>query len=134
MPVEASGPIPVRALSPIAVYSTLTDAAGKKKTYYYNPWEQEFQVKILENLRHKWAALYKGKDPPSIEGAYIKPVRVSKRNEAIVKFKGTVIKGWTGLYELNLPGPYFQLAYDAGLGAKNSQGFGMVEVVRKEAS
>ncbi|MBC7262393.1 MAG: CRISPR-associated endoribonuclease Cas6, partial [Chloroflexi bacterium] len=50
--------------------------------------------------------------------------------EAIVLFKGTVIKGWTGLYELNLPEPYFSLAYDAGLGAKNPQGFGMVEVVK----
>lgn len=45
-------------------------------------------------------------------------------------FKGTVIKGWTGLYELSLPEPLFQIAYDTGLGSKNSQGFGMVEVVR----
>jgi CRISPR-associated endoribonuclease Cas6 len=61
--------------------------------------------------------------------AYIKPLRVNKRNEVIAIFKGTVIKGWTGIYELQLPEPYFSLAYDAGLGSKNSQGFGMVEVV-----
>jgi CRISPR-associated endoribonuclease Cas6 len=41
-----------------------------------------------------------------------------------------VIKGWTGLYEVKLPEPYFRLAYDAGLGSKNAQGFGMVEVLR----
>ena len=55
---------------------------------------------------------------------------VSKRNEAIVNFKGTWVKGWMGLYELSLPEPFFTLAYNAGLGSKNSQGFGMVEVVR----
>ena len=132
VPVEASGPVTVRALSPIVVYSTLRDGSGKKKTYYYNPWEREFQEKILENLKRKWAAFHKGKEPPPMEGAYIKPLKVSKRNEAIVIFKGTVIKGWNGLYELYLPEPYFRLAYDAGLGSKNSQGFGMVEVVRRK--
>lgn len=131
MPVKASGPVLVRALSPIVVYSTLEDATGKKKTYYYNPWEKEFGAKILENLKRKWAAL-KGKEGlPPLEKAYLKPVKVSKRNEAIVLFKGTVIKGWTGLYELSLPEPLFQIAYDTGLGSKNSQGFGMVEVVRE---
>ena len=132
MPVEANGAVLVRALSPITTYSTLFDAAGKKKTYYYNPWEQEFSQKILENLQRKARAYYGGEaELPSLEGSYIKPVRVSKRNEAIINFKGLWIKGWTGLYELNLPEPYFTLAYNAGLGSKNSQGFGMVEVVKQ---
>ncbi len=132
MPVEASKPVLVRTLSPITTYSTLFDATGKKKTYYYNPWEQEFSQKILENLQRKARAYY-GEDEkfPPLDGAYIKPVRVSKKNEAIINFKGFWIKGWTGLYELNLPEPYFTLAYNAGLGSKNSQGFGMVEVVGK---
>lgn len=131
MPVQASGPVLVRALSPITTYSTLFDAAGKKKTYYYNPWEREFSQKILENLQRKARAYYgEGKELPSLDGAYIRPVNVSKRNEAIINFKGLWIKGWTGLYELNLPEPYFTLAYNAGLGSKNSQGFGMVEVVK----
>jgi CRISPR-associated endoribonuclease Cas6 len=33
------------------------------------------------------------------------------------------------LYEVNLPEPYFWLAYDAGFGSKNAAGFGMVAVV-----
>jgi CRISPR-associated endoribonuclease Cas6 len=47
----------------------------------------------------------------------------------ILEYRGTVIKGWTGLFKLDLPEPFFLLAYDSGLGSKNSQGFGMVEVV-----
>ena len=130
MPVAASGPLILRTLSPIVTYSTLTNAEGKKKTYYYNPWEREFQAKILDNLRRKWSALNREGSPPSMGDAYIRPLRVTKRNEVIVKFKETVIKGWTGVYEVSLPEPYFSLAYDAGLGSKNSQGFGMMEVVR----
>ena len=49
----------------------------------------------------------------------------------IMKYGDTVIKAWSGVYELDLPEPFFLLAYDAGLGSKNSQGFGMVEVVKK---
>ncbi|MCD6299726.1 MAG: CRISPR-associated endoribonuclease Cas6 [Dehalococcoidales bacterium] len=128
MPVKTTGPVVVRALSPIVAYSTLKDATGRKKTYYYSPWEREFQEKILENLKRKWVALHEEEPPPPMEGAYMKPLKVSKRNEVIAIFKGTVIKGWTGIYELHLPEPYFTLAYDAGLGSKNSQGFGMVEV------
>lgn len=41
------------------------------------------------------------------------------------------IKVWTGIYELDLPEPFFLLAYDSGLGSKNPQGFGMVEVMKE---
>jgi len=132
MPICPKGSVLVRALSPITTYSTLKTPEGKKKTYYYTPFEKEFSEKLFENLKRK-ARAYLGAEAklPELNGAYIRPVRVSKRNEAIVNFKGFWIKGWTGLYEVNLPRPYFELAYDAGLGAKNSQGFGMIEVVRK---
>jgi len=128
MPVKAKGPVLVRTLSPITIHSTLETPKGKKKTYFYQPFEEEFSEQIMANLRRK-AAAYLGNEPPPLNGGYIKPVRVSKKNEAIVNFKGFWIKGWTGVYELNLPAFYFNLAYDAGLGARNSQGFGMVEVV-----
>ncbi len=133
MPVEACGPVVVRALSPITTYSTLKTPEGQKKTYFYTPFEAEFSEKLLENLRRKAVAyLGEGAELPPLNGAYVKPLRVSNRNQAIVNFKGYWIKGWTGLYELNLPRPYFELAYHAGLGAKNSQGFGMVEVVKEK--
>jgi len=57
---------------------------------------------------------------------HIRPFKVSSRDEHVVKFKGTVIKGWTGVYELDLPLELWEMAYHAGLGAKNSQGFGCI--------
>ncbi len=119
-------PVLLRALSPIAVYSTLQTADGRKKTYYYAPQEPEFERLVLSNLRRKVRA-WTGEDIPE-DGASFRPVRVDARNQHIVLYKGTVIKGWTGIYELSAPEPYFRMALDAGLGSKNSQGFGCVEV------
>ncbi len=123
---EYRSPILVKALSPITVYSTLQTAEGRKKTYYYSPFEKDFEALLLQNLQRKVRAWY-GKDIP-IEDASIKPFRVTNRNHHVVLYKGTVIKGWTGIYELRLPEPHFRMALDAGLGSKNSQGFGCVEV------
>jgi len=117
----------VKALSPITVYSTLMTPDGRKKTYYYNPFERDFEDLIIKNLKRKvrtWLGI-------EVNGGSIKPYRVSAKNERIVIYKDTVIKGWDGLYELCLPPELFQMAFEAGLGAKNSQGFGCVEVWRE---
>jgi len=123
---EYRSSILVRALSPITVYSTLQKPEGGKKTYYYSPFEKEFETLLLQNLQRKVRAWY-GQEVPA-EGASVKPFRVTNQNHHVVLYKGTVIKGWTGIYELRLPEPYFHMALDAGLGAKNSQGFGCIEV------
>jgi len=116
-------PLLVQALSPITVYSTFKTAEGRRKTYYYSPWEREFESLLLQNLGRK-VRVWHGREVP-LEG-HIRPFKVSPRDEHIVKFKGTVIKGWTGIYELDLPPQLLEMAYHAGLGAKNSQGFGCI--------
>ncbi|MCS7137554.1 MAG: CRISPR-associated endoribonuclease Cas6 [Candidatus Caldarchaeum sp.] len=119
-------PVLLQALSPITVYSTLHRADGGRKTYYYSPFETEFSEQIVCNLQRKWRVL--NGSEVSAEGAYVKPHRVNTRNQHIALYKGTVIKGWSGIYEAYLPEPLFRMALDAGLGSKNSQGFGCVSV------
>jgi len=127
---EVSMPVKVRAISPITVYSTLMTGDGRKKTYYYSPFEVEWEKHILANLGRKGRALgWSDDEIMSLSEGHIRPVRVRKGDESVVMYRETVIKGWTGIYELDLPELFFHLAYDAGLGAKNSQGFGMVEVI-----
>jgi CRISPR-associated endoribonuclease Cas6 len=126
-------PILIKMLSPIVVYSTFVKDC-KKKTYYYNPQEADFEKLVLDNLKKKVMAFYGEGKYPELDGAYIRPYRVDEKNMAIVKYKGFVIKGWMGLFKLNLPEPYLSLAYDAGLGAKNSQGFGMWELYKEAMS
>ncbi len=130
-PAEFSEELIIKTLSPITVYSTLLTPEGKKKTYYYNPFEKEFNELLRANLQRKFKAIY-GIEPTEKDDIFeIEPLKVSLKNEAIVKYKGTIIKGWTGIYKLRTSKVYFDIAYNTGLGPKNSQGFGMIEVVRK---
>ncbi|ABG03248.1 CRISPR-associated protein, Cas6 family [Rubrobacter xylanophilus DSM 9941] len=125
--VEDGRPLLVRALSPITAYTTLATPEGRKKTYYYSPQEEEWGVAILENIKRKVAALGWAADAEEdLREAYVRPRRVRSSDQKVLRFKGTVVKGWMGLYELKMPEPYFRLAYDTGLGSKNSQGFGMI--------
>ncbi len=47
----------------------------------------------------------------------------------IINYKDTIIKGYTGKLRLSGPKELLQLAVDGGIGSKNSQGFGCVEVI-----
>ena len=127
---QPSFPLKIRTLSPITTYSTLYTKESKKKTYYYNPWEKEFSTLILENLKKKLKAWNK-EEIPFLPQHYLKPLKVSRKDEKIIIYKDHLIKGWMGIYHLNIPEEYFPIAYNAGLGSKNSQGFGMIEAIEK---
>jgi len=120
--------IRIKTLSPITVYSTLyTLDKSRKKTYYYSPFEKEFERLIIENLNRKYRA-FTGYENVSLDGR-IKVIQVVKNEGKIIQFKQTVIKAWDGIFELELPEPLFYVAFGAGLGSKNSQGFGCIKEI-----
>jgi len=122
---EIKSEIKIKMISPVVVYSTLITKDGKKKTYYYSPYEREFSELIDKNLRKKYDALHRKK--PRAKKLEIKPLGRTK--EKIIKYRDTIIKGWLGTFLLNGNKKLLKLAYDTGLGSKNSQGFGMFEVL-----
>ncbi len=124
--LNTTASVKIKMLSPITVYSTLTKTDGKKKTYYYNPYEREFAEQITENLRKKYVIL-RGNDEGFV--FEIKPKNVKSRDEKIIIYKQTVIKGWMGTYTVKGSIDVLKTAYDTGIGSKNSQGFGMFEII-----
>ncbi|HLI46751.1 MAG TPA: CRISPR-associated endoribonuclease Cas6 [Geobacterales bacterium] len=116
----------IKMLSPITIYSTLSRADGRKKTYYYTPFEKEFSQLISENARKKFRAFYEKEPDGEI---HLTPLNVNMSNQKIISYKNTVIKGWMGIYELSGDTKLMKLVYDAGLGGKNSQGFGCFEIL-----
>ncbi|TDA65882.1 MAG: CRISPR-associated endoribonuclease Cas6 [Clostridia bacterium] len=118
----------VRMLSPLVTYSTLENN-GSRYTYYYSPFEPRFSTLISANLAKKYTIIH-GRPAPE-EDVRIMPVAVGKRDMKVVQYKGTVIKGWMGTYRLQGDPELLQVALDAGLGSKNSQGFGCCEVVEQ---
>lgn len=124
---QISEKLQVTTLSPITVYSTLHTADGKRKTYYYSPYEEEFSNLISENLMKK-TALLRGN---SISGRVeVKPIKTPR--ERICMFKGTIIRCWTGAFMLAGEKELIEVAYETGLGSKNSAGFGMIEVANHD--
>ncbi len=122
-----SSRIKVKTLSPIEVHTTF-EVNGKKKTYYYNPKESDFSKLINENAKKKWTALYGKNCPYEMK---IKPKdKIKKR---VVQFgqknSYVIVNGYVGIFELVGRPEFLQFIIDAGLGSRNSQGFGMVEVI-----
>jgi len=115
--------VTIRMLSPLTVYSTLMTLDGRKKTYYYSPYEKEFSKLVSINAKKKHFLLTGRVLKSDIK---ISPLKV---REVIVMYKGNVVKGWMGTFALKGPASLIKTAYEAGLGAKNPQGFGMFEVV-----
>lgn len=116
--------------SPITVYSTLKTQDNKSKTYYYSPYEQDFTRLIESNLKKKYSLIH-DKEPKDDQTLSIKPLKVSKNSEVIIRYKGTIIKAWRGVYILEGDPELIKVAYDAGLGNKNSQGFGCFKFLTK---
>ncbi|MEG6615201.1 CRISPR-associated endoribonuclease Cas6 [Peptococcaceae bacterium 1198_IL3148] len=111
-------------ISPVVTYSTFNKPSGGKYTCYYQPGEKQFASQIEENLRKKYIAYYNRPAPTE----KINIELLNKPHMNITTYKNTVIKGYSCKIKLYGPRELLQVAVDAGLGAKNSQGFGCVEL------
>ena len=111
-----------KMLSPLVVYST----DSHKVTNYYSPEDERFSELISENIE-KYQAFYNVSiDHSNFE---IKPVPGTQK-AVVSKYKDFIIKGWMGDYYVKGDKDLVLLAYDAGLGSKNSQGYGCFEFIR----
>lgn len=126
---EDQGTYPIKMLSPLTIYQTYENAHGDKKTQFYSPFDFAFSDMIEKNFKNKYEAYFQKKPKHPLK---IKPLKVSRKNKVVTFYKGTIINAWTGIYQLTGPVEYIKFLYDTGLGAKNSQGFGMFELVKME--
>lgn len=115
----------VRALSPVTVYSTMLRPDGRKYTCYFQPGEPDHEKLLAENLSKKHRIVRNH----TIPAKDIKIKAFGEQKLAIVKYKDFVVKGYTGKLRLKGEKALLQTAVDSGLGSKNSQGFGCVEVI-----
>lgn len=110
----------IYTMSPCAVYTTLEN----KQTRFYNPFDYEFSEYIRNNLLHKYEAFY-GRQPDDTRFE-IKPIGAVKM--AKVNYKDFHILAYNCEMEMKGGEELQKMAYAAGIGGKNSQGFGCIEV------
>ncbi len=120
---EFSDEFLIKTLSPITAYRTFEK---EKKFYrYYNPEEPEFNELLKENLRKKYTILT-GKELKEFPFE-IQPHKKVKKT--LIKYKDFPIEAYDGIFKVKTDPELFKKVYDTGLGSKNSQGFGMIQVV-----
>ena len=112
----------LKTLSPVTIHST----DENKKTIYYNPEQEKFYRLLEENLRKKCriAGIREGLEDIEIspaENAFFKKVVVLYKNDF-------VIEAWKGKFLIKADPKIIEIALKAGLGDRNSQGFGMVAI------
>ena len=112
----------IRMISPVTVHRTLDDGT----TVYYAPSDEEFPLLLAENLASKIKASHLPLE--SVLGILPYPGSIRKR---VTTFKGIYITGYTGRFRLEAEPETMAFLYCTGLGARNSQGFGMFSIENK---
>ncbi|MBS3971329.1 MAG: CRISPR-associated endoribonuclease Cas6 [Clostridia bacterium] len=116
--------IDLKVLSPITVYSTMKKGDGTIYTCYFEPGEKEFEQQLDNNLRKKYYVFH-GKEAPQ-DPVRMTNIRSIKKH--IIRYKDFTVKGYTCKFNLTGPRELLQIAVDAGVGSKNSQGFGCIKL------
>ncbi len=124
-PPDFKQPNIIKTLSTITVYRTFTQNNGKKYRQYYFPQNPEFKELLKENIRKKYE-LITGNELLEFKFS-ITPI--FKPAIRYLKFGEYNVKSVEGSFKINISPDIFGAIYDAGLGVKNSQGFGMVEIL-----
>ncbi|MCF7936044.1 MAG: CRISPR-associated endoribonuclease Cas6 [Synergistales bacterium] len=130
--VESSAPkaegseITIRTLSPITCYTTEAREEGRKRTIYHAPDEEPFLGQVQENLRRKSSLVFPEEDFAESR-VTLEPVgRFRPKHNRFQAGDSHKILGWQGRFRLRGPQRMLQVALDAGLGAKNSAGWGCI--------
>lgn len=120
--------VQIKMLSPTVAYSTVNLEDNRKRTEYYSPWQDRYQEIARSNLMAKYQVL-NGEPLVNDDFRIIPNGNQEQRFKAVINYKGTYIVGYNGIYWLKGNPDLIKVAYDTGLGSKNSQGFGCWEVV-----
>ena len=118
----------INMISPICLHKTQQNS---KHTNYLNPMCQDFSTEINNNFRRKYMAANIPELPALTEAdnITITPVRLTPADKYITIYKNTIIEAYRGIYVLSGRPEFLDFLYNVGLGSKNSQGFGLFDVI-----
>lgn len=127
---EIGDELVVETLGPMTTHSTIQRQDGSPYTIYYHPKEREFSALVTANLARKYRAIYAKLWNSTEQHILVTPLGPSRLH--VIRYRTTVIKGYTGRFRITGPPPLLSVGYAAGFGDRNSQGFGLVKMVHGE--
>ncbi|MGQ9857018.1 MAG: CRISPR-associated endoribonuclease Cas6 [Fervidobacterium sp.] len=119
----------VKTASPVTIYSTY-ESGGRKLTKFYSPDDEEFIFQIVENMKRKLASYGDSVENETIFKFDIHHVGRNPK-KVVVNYKGAYITSWKTLFKISGKPEVIDFILGAGLGSKNSCGFGCVVPVEQ---
>ncbi|MCH9006931.1 CRISPR-associated endoribonuclease Cas6 [candidate division KSB1 bacterium] len=124
-----------KCLSPFTA-STMRQRDGRPQIYYYWPDDPELSEALRHNLLQKYQIIH-GRPPEDAELTFRLNAADKPKSKLITIKQGTPqetrIRCFESYFTLQGSPKLMQTAWQCGLGEHNSQGFGMIEVVRQPA-
>ena len=114
----------IKMLTPTIVFDKDLETGFK---YFYSPYDEEFYSLIQENFVHKYEAFYDVTPSSLIQ---LELCGDKEPRKIVTKYQGTMLNGWYGEYIMRGERKYLDFLYQTGLGARNSQGFGMFKILK----
>lgn len=113
----------IEMISPLTVYTT--DKSNRKA--FFSPWSPEFENAIQRNIITKLNAV--NREISNFSFNIIPNNIKNNKDEKILYFKDTLIKGYNGIYSIKTEPEIMKLLYYSGIGSKNSEGFGCFNIL-----
>lgn len=114
----------IQTLSPIVAILKSDD----KKTHYLTPLDNEYIQYLNNNFNKKYQSYYNNYPNTDLE---IVIADVSYKDKCVTKFKGIYINAWNGKFYINSSPECLTFIYNVGLGCRNSQGFGLFNIIEE---
>ena len=107
--------------TPIVAY--VTDE--NRRQVYFSPNDSEFYRIVEGNLRKKYKLFFGEEYTGEFE---LICLYCPDKFHVVTRCKSTIINAWKGKFTLAAEPPMLYLAYYAGIGSKNSMGFGVIDL------
>lgn len=114
------GLVRFHAITPVVVHTSTEDG----HTVFFSPSEDDYFVGICNNIDRKYEAI---KNKPAEEVLLRADGDLKK---IVTSYKNMWITGYQGIFEIKTTARMAEFIYNTGLGEKNSQGFGFVELLK----
>lgn len=114
--------VKIKTVSPVTAYVT-RDYTNR---IYFSPDDGDFNQLVVNNAKRKWLSAGKKEEQFDLSLKRIDEIPLKKE---VTAFKMSHITAWHGGFILEGNPEVINFLYNTGLGSKNSQGFGMFELL-----
>lgn len=109
-----------KTISPIM----LSEKTEAEKTVFIKPVSPDFVYRLQENFYKKYKAVFDGQPPE------LKIELLEEGKKVVTRYKEIWLTGYHCTLKITGPDHALEFIYNTGLGERNSQGFGLMDIIQ----